>query len=836
MSGVERVEMARICVIFGILTILSVGFTQGKKPYIRLDAINPDVVVSVGEKLNLRCQQNFNSKTTWYKDDEALHKSTSRIRINKQLLKFKFVEMEDTGVYSCKLESNETIYWRNVTIRVENLQNDGFQNEGEDKSAMNILRSADGDNDLEMETRNLPETRSLHLDSEKLDVDLDEKSESYTEDDHNQKIPESPPSFNKTDEMHTLVVKPAGSMMRLKCPSVGNPRPNITWLKNNEEPKRDIGSVSKTKWTLRLEDLVTKDSGNYTCIVCNYLGCINYTFKVDIIETVPHRPILTIAPRNTTVLIGGNTSMICRVLSDAHRHLEWYHGYHTSLDTVNMTNQSLRVEVKVGTNAEDPEELKLYNVTEKDEGWYTCIAQNTLGETFSSAYLRVVETLDEQKVPLAAKPHILINILAAILCVFFAVGVVVVIYIFHRLKREKMKKLLAIETARAAVVTQWTKKVIVEKQKLVNAQNEEELLMPVVKIEKQKSTVVTDDNTNDNVFEYEIPLDNGWEVPREYLTLGNTLGEGAFGKVVRAEINIGKPGIPNVVAVKMLKEGHTDTDMVDLVSEMEVMKIIGKHVNIINLLGACSQNGPLYVIVEFAPHGNLRDFLREHRPSLGYEPAIGQELKERKTLTQKDLVSFAYQVARGMEYLSSKRCIHRDLAARNVLVSDEYVLKIADFGLARDLHSNDYYRKKTDGRLPVKWMAPEALFHRVYTTQSDVWSYGILLWEIMTLGGTPYPSVPSVEKLFQLLRTGHRMEKPPCCSIEIYMLMRDCWSYQPSERPTFVELVEDLDRILTITANEEYLDLGLPQLDTPPSSQESSETEEEGEEKFPYLL
>lgn len=136
---------------------------------------------------------------------------------------------------------------------------------------------------------------------------------------------------------------------------------------------------------------------------------------------------------------------------------------------------------------------------------------------------------------------------------FFAVGVVVVIYIFHRLKREKMKKLLAIETARAAVVTQWTKKVIVEKQKLVNAQNEEELLMPVVKIEKQKSTVVTDDNTTDNVFEYEIPLDNGWEVSREYLTLGNTLGEGAFGKVVRAEINIGKSGIPNVVAVKMLK-------------------------------------------------------------------------------------------------------------------------------------------------------------------------------------------------------------------------------------------------------------------------------------------
>lgn len=97
-----------------------------------------------------------------------------------------------------------------------------------------------------------------------------------------------------------------------------------------------------------------------------------------------------------------------------------------------------------------------------------------------------------------------------------------------------------------------------------------------------------------------------------------------------------------------------------------------------------------------------------------------------------------------------------------------------------------------------------------------------LLLCIICYIGTPYPSVPSVEKLFQLLRNGHRMEKPPCCSLEIYMLMRECWSYKPNERPNFSELVEDLDRILTITANEEYLDLGLPQLDTPPSSQESS--------------
>ncbi|XP_033207757.1 fibroblast growth factor receptor 3-like isoform X3 [Belonocnema kinseyi] len=940
--------------VLGIFFALIIEATQGRQ--IRLDMRNEEITVTAGEKLNIKCSPYPEAEASWYKDNEILKAKLPRIRVIKQSLKFKYVEVEDSGMYGCRLEFDRSLEWRNVSIRVETLQNDGYQEENENLGAvMAALRPEEETNELDLGSRSMPEARSLYLETEfentkdenerdenedfgehnqtvpesepvfnkveeihglviksagstlklkcpaggnprpnitwtknneelsrnrwslkfehlaledtgnytcrvcnhlrcishtfKVDVvgylesDLDNEKPDNERDgnnspgEHNKTLPETPPMFNKTDDMHGTEVKPAGSMLRLKCPAVGNPGPNITWYKNNEEPKRTLGTVIRNKWTLRLEDLVIQDGGNYTCVVCNYLGCINHTFKVEVIETVKHRPIMTRAPENTTVLIGGNATMDCQVLSNAHRHIEWYRGYHTNISNIE-TNQSLSVEVK--SVAENPEVLTLINVTQKDEGWYTCIAQNTLGEAFSSAYLRVVETL-EPKVPLTARSQsLLVNILAAVLIVFFAFGGIVVGYIYHRLKREKMKKLLAIETARAAVVTQWTKKVIVEKQNLVNAQNvQEPLLMPVVKIEKQKSTVTTEDSNGGSISEYELPLDSAWELSREHLALGCTLGEGAFGKVVRAQTNTGKPGIPSIVAVKMLKEGHTDSEMMDLVSEMEMMKMIGKHVNIINLLGACTQGGPLYVVVEFAPHGNLRDFLREHRPCSGYETAIGQDEKEKKTLTQKDLVSFAYQVARGMEYLASRRCIHRDLAARNVLVSEEYVLKIADFGLARDIHCHDYYRKTTDGRLPVKWMAPEALFHRIYTTQSDVWSYGILLWEIMTLGGTPYPSVPSVEKLFQLLRTGHRMEKPPCCSIEIYMLMRDCWSYQPNERPMFGELVEDLDRVLTITTNEEYLDLGLPQLDTPPSSQESSEAEDEdedGQETFPYLL
>ncbi|XP_056465868.1 fibroblast growth factor receptor 2-like [Gadus chalcogrammus] len=315
------------------------------------------------------------------------------------------------------------------------------------------------------------------------------------------------------------------------------------------------------------------------------------------------------------------------------------------------------------------------------------------------------------------------------------------------------------------------------------------------------------------------------------LTLGKPLGEGCFGQVVMAEalgIDKDKAKEAVTVAVKMLKgrlclvcgrrgnvcyhnaflNDATEKDLSDLVSEMEMMKMIGKHKNIINLLGACTQEGALYVIVEYASKGNLREYLRARRPP-GMEYSYDITRVSDEQLTFKDLVSCTYQVARGMEYLASQKCIHRDLAARNVLVTESNFMKIADFGLARDVHNIDYYKKTTNGRLPVKWMAPEALFDRVYTHQSDVWSFGVLMWEIFTLGGSPYPGIP-VEELFKLLKEGHRMDKPGNCTNELYMMMKDCWHAISSHRPTFKQLVEDLDRILTLNTNEEYLDLCAP--------------------------
>lgn len=302
-------------------------------------------------------------------------------------------------------------------------------------------------------------------------------------------------------------------------------------------------------------------------------------------------------------------------------------------------------------------------------------------------------------------------------------------------------------------------------------------LLPLVRIEKRSSsmrtssmpstelTTLSDDHASS--LEYEMPLDPEWELSRTSLRLGEQLGVGAFGKVLRAELlspnandaSSADASPTRTVAVKMLKEGADDRDMLALVGEMELMKAIGRHPNIINLIGCCTQHGPLFLVVEYAPHGNLQRHLRQYRPMRddGYEQPLGM-----RVLRSDELVHYAAQIARGMMYLASRKWVHRDLAARNVLVADGERMKIADFGLARDVHYTDMYKKSSSGRMPVKWMAPESLFYQTCTSKSDVWSFGVLLWEIMSYGAQPYPSL-SCEDVWRFLKDGKRMEAPDRC-------------------------------------------------------------------------
>uniref|UniRef100_A0AAQ6AJQ9 receptor protein-tyrosine kinase n=1 Tax=Amphiprion ocellaris TaxID=80972 RepID=A0AAQ6AJQ9_AMPOC len=274
----------------------------------------------------------------------------------------------------------------------------------------------------------------------------------------------------------------------------------------------------------------------------------------------------------------------------------------------------------------------------------------------------------------------------------------------------------------------------------------------------------------------------------EDIKFEDVIGEGNFGQVIKAMIK--KDGNKMSAAIKMLKEFASENDHRDFAGELEVLCKLGQHPNIINLIGACENRGYLYIAIEYAPYGNLLDFLRKSRV-LETDPAFAKEHGTASTLTSQQLLQFSVDVATGMHYLSDKQFIHRDLAARNVLVGDNLVAKIADFGLSR---GEEVYVKKTMGRLPVRWMAIESLNYSVYTSKSDVWSFGVLLWEIVSLGGTPYCGMTCAE-LYEKLPQGYRMEKPKNCDDEVYELMKQCWRDRPYERPPFSQISLQLNRM-----------------------------------------
>ncbi|XP_065345977.1 proto-oncogene tyrosine-protein kinase ROS isoform X2 [Cloeon dipterum] len=273
-------------------------------------------------------------------------------------------------------------------------------------------------------------------------------------------------------------------------------------------------------------------------------------------------------------------------------------------------------------------------------------------------------------------------------------------------------------------------------------------------------------------------------IRRDQIKLTCFLGSGAFGEVYEGEA-IELPGGQEKVAVKTLKKGATEHEKREFLKEAQLMSNF-RHEHILQMLGVCLDKESNFIVMELMEGGDLLNFLRTSRP-----------LTRSGEMTMIDLVSMAVDVARGCRYLEEMRYVHRDLACRNCLVSfagANRVVKIGDFGLARDVYKNDYYRKESEGLLPVRWMSPESLLDRVFTTQSDVWAFGVIMWEILTMGQQPYPARTNQE-VFNYVTEGGRLNRPTNCPDEMHSLMVRCWHTSPKCRPTFKNCLDILEEL-----------------------------------------
>ncbi|KAG9486627.1 hypothetical protein GDO78_006807 [Eleutherodactylus coqui] len=291
------------------------------------------------------------------------------------------------------------------------------------------------------------------------------------------------------------------------------------------------------------------------------------------------------------------------------------------------------------------------------------------------------------------------------------------------------------------------------------------------------------------------------EYPRNNIEYVRDIGEGAFGRVFQARAPGLLPYEPfTMVAVKMLKEEASADMQADFQREAALMAEFD-HPNIVKLLGVCAVGKPMCLLFEYMAHGDLNEYLR-HRSPRALSSLSHSSLATRVRLSDlnpaplscTDQLHIARQISAGMAYLSERKFVHRDLATRNCLVGENMVVKIADFGLSRNIYSADYYKANENDAIPIRWMPPESIFYNRYTTESDVWAYGVVLWEIFSYGMQPYYGMAHEEVIY-FVRDGNILSCPENCPLELYNLMRLCWSKMPTDRPSFACIHRILERM-----------------------------------------
>ncbi|XP_050561609.1 vascular endothelial growth factor receptor 1 isoform X4 [Spodoptera frugiperda] len=628
---------------------------------------------------------------------------------------------------------------------------------------------------------------------------------------------------------------------------------SVTWLGPDGEDLRGTNAVEYTNSSfsllakLKFSQISLNHSGLYTCQGSKLNSSNTESEDINITVAPLQSPIIKIPEDDQAieVVTYQEVELTCQAEGVPPPKLEWHK------DGVLMDNETnAKIYIHEINRTIVNSSIRIDRLLEENQGTYECLAISA-GLTATRLYT----------VALKASSYELY--LSIILVVIFVL-IIVVLYLMWRVRKD----------------TQFRKELKASGLLYFN-EGATKSLNPDLGIDEQADL---------------LPYDEKFEFPADKLILGKQLGAGAFGVVYKADAR----GIINAeetteVAVKMVKKTADNMYIKALASELKIMVHLGKHINIVNLLGACTKNvvkRELIVIVEYCKFGNIHNYMQRHREvfidqltdnkekNLGrvnrgfssssgstgahsdyfasctqdtdhtfvntantnrstrkdnqnqqvefvkvsegyvqpewrtnYESDYSFDGRNPRPLTSRDLLVWAFQIARGMEYLASRKVLHGDLAARNVLLAEDNIVKICDFGLARSIYKNDEYQKKENCLLPVKWLAIECMTDRIFSTQSDVWSFGIVLWELFSLAKTPYPNI-SPAHLLQWLSEGKRLEKPPYADDRLYNVMMRCWEQKPTSRPSFSQLQEILGGFLEDNVRNHYVDLNTAYMDT----------------------
>ncbi|XP_037653507.1 muscle, skeletal receptor tyrosine-protein kinase isoform X4 [Choloepus didactylus] len=636
----------------------------------------------------------------------------------------------------------------------------------------------------------------------------------------------------------------------LPCTTMGNPKPSVSWIKGDTALRENSRIAVLESGSLRIHNVQKEDAGHYRCVAKNSLGtAYSKLVKLEVEEeSEPEQDSKVFArilraPESHNVTFGSFVTLRCTATGIPVPTITWIE------NGIAVSSGSIQESVK---DRVIDSKLKLF-ITKP--GLYTCIATNEHGEKFSTAkaaatislaewreYCLAVKELfcakewlameerthrglyrsgfhlfsmpDCSKLPsmhwdpmactrlpylafppvTSSKPSVDIpslpssssstfsvsptysmTVIISIMSSFaiFALLTIATLYCCRRRKQWKNKK------RESAAVTLTTLP--------------SELLL---------------DRLHPNPMYQRMPLLLNpkllsLEYPRNNIEYVKDIGEGAFGRVFQARAPGLLPCEPfTMVAVKMLKEEASADMQADFQREAALMAEFDNP-NIVKLLGVCAVGKPMCLLFEYMAYGDLNEFLRSMSPLTHPVCSLSHsDLSMRAAgcspgpppLTCAEQLCIARQVAAGMAYLSERKFVHRDLATRNCLVGENMVVKIADFGLSRNIYSADYYKANENDAIPIRWMPPESIFYNRYTTESDVWAYGVVLWEIFSYGLQPYYGMAHEEVIYYV-RDGNILSCPENCPLELYNLMRLCWSKLPADRPSFASIHRILERM-----------------------------------------